>query len=421
MLDLDTWRELFSTLGKHRLRTALTGWGVFWGAFMLVSMLGIGRGLERGVATRLDLSTSFHVFSWRTTLPHAGLAPGRRVRLDTDDVTALRALPDIIAIAPGVELGRGDNRVAFGNASGSFRLKGETDELAIVAGTDNRGFNRTYVGRFFNARDSAERRKVAVIGEGVRRILFDAGIDPIGQYISVRGVQMQVIGVFNTPRPGFLGERMNMTVVVPLSTFQVAYEAGKRAGRIDSMGLSIVPGTDVVRLQNDVEAILRARHRVHPNDKSAIRVNNSAREFERVQSLFQGIRAFVWLVCIATLLAGALGVSNVMLISVKERTREFGVRKALGATPGSIVRLVLREASVLTALSGYLGLVAGVSVLELVARLESSGTGPLGAPSIDLGATLVASGVLALSGIIAGVVPARHAARIQPVVALRAE
>jgi putative ABC transport system permease protein len=219
-------------------------------------------------------------------------------------------------------------------------------------------------------------------------------------------------------QPGEDGERNDSTLLVPFTTFQAVYNSGNRVGWV---GVRAATGADSMELERQIRATIAARHRVSPEDPQAVGSFNLSKKHERVENLFRGIRAFVWFVCIATLLAGALGVSNIMLISVKERTREFGVRKALGATPGSIIRLVLQEATVLTALAGYLGLAAGVLTLELISGWAAGGGGPMGAPSIDLGAALLATLVLAVAGTVAGIAPARHAARIQPVVALRSE
>jgi putative ABC transport system permease protein len=213
-------------------------------------------------------------------------------------------------------------------------------------------------------------------------------------------------------------ERTDNTVIIPFSTFQTAFNGGNRVG---AMGIRARDGVDPLQLERALQRALASRHRADPDDPQAIGSFNLSKQHQRVENLFRGVRAFVWFVCVATLLAGALGVSNIMLISVKERTREFGIRKALGATPGSVIALVLQEASVLTALAGYLGLVAGVAGLELMSRYATTRDGPLAAPHIDIGAALIAVLVLIVAGLLSGIAPARHAARILPVAALRAE
>lgn len=416
MIDLDSWQEVFSTLQKNVLRTAMTAWGVFWGTFMLVAMLGFGNGLEAGVNRNMLGFVANNVYAWgqQTSLAFAGLSPGRRVRLELADADALRSLPGVVAVAPTIELGgwRDGNNVSYQHKTGNFGVRGEHPDQARV------GLDRPYRGRFINELDMDLRRKVAVIGDGVRRQLFGADADPIGHYISIRNIHFQVVGVIHSEQPGDEGDRQNSSLMIPLSTFEAAFNSG---GRVGAMAVRLDDAADSEQTERSIRQTLGARHRVHPQDPNAVGSFNLSKRHQRAQTLFRGIRAFVWFVCVATLLAGALGVSNIMLISVKERTREFGIRKALGATPASIVRLVLAEATVLTLLAGYLGVIAGVLAIELTARWVGSGSGPLGAPSIDLGVALVATLVIAACGMLAGAAPARHAARIHPVVALRAE
>lgn len=416
MMDIDTWQEVFATLQKNLLRTAMTAWGVFWGTFMLVAMLGFGNGLEAGVQRNMLGYVANNVYAWgqMTTRPFAGLSPGRPIRLNTDDAAAVRELPGVEAVAPSIDLGgwRDGNNVSYGDKTGNFGVRGEWPDLANV------GMDRPYAGRFINQLDMQLRRKVTVIGDSVRRVLFGDDLDPLGKYVSIRGVHFQVVGVIGSEQPGDAGDRGNSTLAVPFSTFQVAFNTGDRIG---SMGVRLAAEADSDSTERLIRATLSARHKAHPEDPNAVGSYNLSKQHQRAENLFRGIRAFVWVVCVATLLAGALGVSNIMLISVKERTREFGIRKALGATPGSIIRLVLSEALVLTCLAGYLGVVAGVAALQLAGRFASGSGGPFGPPGIDLGVALAATGVIVLSGLVAGLAPARHAARIHPVVALRAE
>jgi putative ABC transport system permease protein len=213
-------------------------------------------------------------------------------------------------------------------------------------------------------------------------------------------------------------ERVDNSALVPFSTFQTAFNG---RGRVGVIGVRLAPGVDSEQLEQSARHLLAVRHRAAPEDPQAVGSFNLSKQTQRVVSLFRGVSAFVWFVCVCTLLAGALGVTNIMLISVKERTREFGVRKALGATPGSVILLVLQEASVLTGLAGYLGVVAGVFGLQLMSHYASSRQGPLAAPSVDVRVALSATLVLVFAGLLAGIAPARHAARIRPVVALRSE
>lgn len=417
MFDFDKWQEVLHTLRRNKLRTVMTAAGVMWGIFMLVLMLGFGNGLERGVMHNMVgfVSNSVYVWGQRTSMPYHGLAPGRRVRFTTRDIDAIKnEVPGIQALAPRNQLGgwQDGNNVTHGAKTGNFGVMGDYPELIMV---DN---FEIVAGRFINPADMRDKRKVVVIGEHVSDVLFDAGAPVIGQFVKIRGVFFRVVGIQRSRMPGQEGERGNSTLYVPFSTFQVAFNNGDRVGWFAVLARPDVAGD---QLERAIRSALKANHRVHPDDPSALGSYNAAEKFERMQNLFVGIRAFIWFVSLATLLAGALGVSNIMLISVKERTKEIGVRKALGATPAAVVSMVLQESLVLTALSGYLGLTFGVLALEGVAGLVGGSSGPLAEPSIDLSVALIAALVLILLGVLAGLAPARHAAAIRPVVALRAE
>jgi len=417
MFDLDKWHEIFSTLRHNKLRTAMTACGVFWGVFMLVMMLGFGTGLERGVSKNMIGFVTNSVYMWgqRTSMAYKGLQPGRRVRFSNSDIEALRrGLDGLSALAPRIQLGgwREGNNVAYGSKTGNFGVMGDYPELGVIESI------RPTAGRFINELDMRQRRKVVVIGDQVRRVLFEDEQEPIGKYLKIRGVHFQVIGVYASARPGEQGERANGTLHVPFTTFQTTFNAMNQVGWFAVEAKPDISAADVEQRARD---LLKAQHGVHPEDDRAIGSFNAAETFNRVDSLFVGVRFFIWFVSIATLFAGALGVSNIMLISVKERTKEIGVRKALGATPASVISLVIQESALLTGLSGYCGLVVGVLTLELAESTLARGNGPLGAPSIDLTAALVATLVVAVTGVIAGIAPARHAARIQPVEALRSE
>ena len=417
MFDLDKWYEVLHTLRRNKLRTVLTAAGVLWGIFMLVLMLGFGNGLERGVMKNMVgfVSNSVYVWAQRTSKPYQGLGPGRRIRFSTQDIRAIESsVSGIAALAPRNQLGgwQEGNNVTFGSKTGNFGVMGDYPALIEVDNIE------VLEGRFINSRDMADKRKVTVIGQHVRDVLFEPGHSPIGEYVKIRGVFFRVVGVQRSNLPGQEAERGNSTLYIPFTTFQVAFNNGERVGWFAVAAHADVPGAE---LEANMRRALRVTHRVHPEDTQAFGSYNAAEKFNRMQSLFVGVKAFIWFVSVATLMAGALGVSNIMLISVKERTREIGVRKTLGATPAAIVWMVLQEAVVLTVLAGYLGLFLGVVTLEGVASLVSGDSGPLAAPSIDLSVALVAALVLVLLGALAGVAPARHAANIRPVVALRSE
>lgn len=414
--SLESLRELFESLTRNKLRTFLTALGVFWGIFVLVLMLGIGRGLERGVAKNLGMMATRSVFLWgqRTSVPYQGLVPGRQVRFDNADIEALRAAPGVEYVAPRTRLGgwREGASVTAGAKTGYFPVLGDVPEYRFL---EPMQFPR---GRFVNHRDMVEARKVAVLGDRTREALFGAE-DALGRYVTIQGVVFQVVGEVTATHQGEQADRIREAVFVPFSTFQLAFNQRNRVGWF-ALGAQATATPEAV--EEAAKAAIRAQHRIAPNDVAAVGSWNSAKQYQRVHNLFRGINLFVWMVGSMTLLAGVLGVSNILLVSVRERTRELGVRKALGATPWSVVSMILKEALILTGLSGYLGLVAGVGALELLSlAIERIPGAPLSRPDIDLGAALIANLVLIVAGALAGVVPARHAARISPVEALRSE
>lgn len=417
MFDLDKWLEVFSTLRRNKLRTLMTASGVFWGILMLVTMLGFGTGLEAGVTKNMFgfVSNSVYVWGGRTRMAFKGLQPGRWIHYTDQDTEAIeREIEGLEAVAPRLQLGgwRDGVNISYGDKAGNFAVMGDVPAEATI------DHIRPHHGRFINPLDLDELRKVTVIGEQVTRVLFPDGVDPVGKFVKIRGVYFRVIGVFRSEKPGEQGERANGTLHVPFTTFQHAFNA---LGTVGWFSLLARPEVEAARIERDVRKLLMRRHSINPQDERALGSYNAGETYGRIERLFIGIRSFIWFVSVATLFAGVLGVSNIMLISVKERTKEIGVRKALGATPWSIVSLVMQESALLTALSGYVGLVVGVAILELVSPAIERSDGPLGVPSIDVGSALIATAILAVAGIIAGVAPASHAAKIQPVEALRSE
>jgi len=406
---VDALQEIFATLQKNRLRTALTALSVAWGMLMLVVLLGAGRGLEKGAAYefRDDAVNSLYLYAGKTSRPFAGRGPGREVKLNNDDYEALaRNFPSIDHISGRFYLW-GEFTVSYGGKHSAFDIRGTHPghqflEKTII--TD---------GRYLNDSDIEQRRKVCVIGSKVASFLF-AKEAAVGQYLNIRGLAYKVVGVFQDVG----GEAELKKIYVPITTAQLLYNQPKRLHQI----MFTIGKTDLSRSQRlaqEVTRFMAARHGVSPDDRQALRIQNNVEQFERVNSVFVWIRAFVWVVGIGTLLAGVVGVSNIMLISVKERTREIGIRKALGARPWSIISLVVGEAILVTSVAGYGGLLAGVGVVELAGRYVK-GVPYLREPDVDLSAALIASAVLVFCGALAGFFPARHAAHISPMEALRA-
>jgi putative ABC transport system permease protein len=415
MLDTDSWQEIYATLRTNKLRTLLTAAGVFWGIFMLLIMLGFGNGLETGIAQNMRgfATNSIYVWGRSARMPYQGMQPGRRIRFDNADINALRQVGGIEHLAPRNQLGgwRSGNNVIYGTETGNFTVMGDYPAFRHI---QPMVFEQ---GRFVNDLDIRDRRKVAIIGAQVYKELFPPGVEPIGEYIQINGVYFQVVGMFRSKARGEEGDRQASTIFIPFTTFQQAFNAGDR---VAFFAMTARPGIPAQAVEDRVRRILAERHRVHPDDELALGSYNAGEEFGKVTMLFLGIRYLIWFVGIMTLLAGVIGVSNIMLIVVKERTREIGVRKALGATPWSIIGLIIQESVVLTALAGYAGVIAGVGFLELIGGLFQGSDG-FAPPQVDLQATLIAAVVLIVSGAVAGIIPARMAARVNPVEALRAE
>jgi putative ABC transport system permease protein len=416
LFDVDNWREITATLRKNKLRTALTGLGVFLGIVILLLMIGFGRSLEKGIQRRMAGFATNAVFVWgqRTTRPHLGLPVGRQIKYDNGDIEALSRLPGVLYLAPRAQRGgfnQGSN-VRYGGKTGAFQVSGDYPEYQYVQTPVMRA------GRFLNPRDLDEARKVAVLGEGVVEQLY-GGADPMGTYIEANGIYFQVVGVFGSMQTGQQADRIRNTIHIPFSTFQRAFNY---IDRVDFFAIVGQPGADGAELEDRVKTTLRLRHKVAPDDDSAVGAWNTAKEFGKMNMLFFLINFVMWVAGTMCLLAGVVGVSNIMLITVRERTKEIGVRKALGATPASIVRMVVSEAVTLTVIFGYLGVAAGVALLELVGKvLDKLPDLPFAPPDPSLTIALTAAAVIAAFGALAGMLPAYYAAKILPVEALRTE
>lgn len=416
MLDWDTWQEVWATLRSNRLRAFLTALGVFWGVFILLSMLGIGKGLERGMIRNLSGLSTYAVYVWpqRTSLPFQGLQPGRYVRLNDADIAAVARTEGVERVAPRLQLAswRGPQNVSYGAKTAPFNVMGDSPEFAFVEPLIVQN------GRFINARDMGEERKVVVLGQEAKKVLF-GDADPMGKYVQIKRVYFRVVGVVGTSRRGDDADRVHSSVYVPFSTFQAAFNAKDKVGWF---ALTARRDQSAAIVEERVRSAVMRGHHIDPHDSEALGSYNSAEKFQRLQGLFQGIRRFVWFVGTLTLFAGMLGVSNILRIIVKERTKEIGVRKALGATPNSIVWLIVAEGMVLTTLAGNVGVVASVFGLETIARAVSRmPNAPLEQPEVSLQVALATVLLLTVAGVVAAIFPARLAARVQPIEALRAE
>jgi len=420
IFDRDNWQEIFHSLKQNKLRTFLTAFGVFWGIFLLLVMLGASKGLQNGAMDNFSNRATNSVYIWTrpTTIPYKGFPVGRRFRFNNDDIKALRQhIPEIQYLGPRNQVGghRGVSNVTRGLKDGAFSINGDYPEYRHIQ------LLKISTGRFINDLDMRDRRKVAVIGTRVREVLFEKEEDPLGEYILIRGVYFKVVGVFTTNSEGDEAEEETQTVFIPFTTFQHAFNFSERVSWFSITSQSHVPASVVER---KAIALLAERHQVSPDDRLAFGRYNAEKEFKKMVNLFKGIRILTWFVGIFTLIAGVIGVSNIMLIIVKERTREIGIRRAIGATPFNIISQIMAESVLLTALSGYMGLFTGVVIIEMVSRvLIATGTKAdyFKNPEIDFRVAIASLSILVICGALAGLIPGRKAVSIKPVEAIRDE
>lgn len=408
--SLDRWQEIYDVLRKNKLRTSLTALSVAWGIFMLVILLGAGRGLENSVVHDFkdDAVNSIWLWAGETSIPYKGHAVGRDIRFDNHDYELLRTVGGVDKVTGRFYLPGRAAVVTYGDKHTSYEVR--------AVHPDHRYLENTTMtaGRFINQLDLDGRRKVCVIGTAVIDFLFE-GEPPIGKAIEINGLIFKVVGTFNDDG----GDDENRKIYLPITTAQIAFSGHDRINRLMfTVGNADVPTSQAIAAV--VTERIAGNHDFSPDDDKAIRVRNNVENYQRVTQIFAMISAFIWIIGAGTVVAGIVGVSNIMMISVKERTREIGLRKAIGATPWSIIGTILREAVVLTSVAGYMGMVAGIGFLELVSRAMGDND-YLRDPQVDLTVVLTAMGLLVFFGALAGFFPARRAAKVNPIVALRDE
>ena len=414
MYEREKWAEICDTIGKNKVRTVLTGFSVSWGIFMLIILLGGGRGLRNGFEYdfRNTAVNSINIWGGQTSVPWQGLPVNRDIRLTMQDLEAIRhGIPGLEHISGEYRLWRGRSQLNYGENYGNFTIKGIQPEYRMLE-------QQTVIaGRFINEVDLADARKVIVIAEDAQESLFKDE-DPLHKWLQVNGIPFEVVGIYQFESGG-RGQNQSSSVFIPLTTAQRVFNAHNDVDRIAfSFSESTLAGSKMA--EQRAIGILAQRHRFDPADERALWVGNNLENAETFGQVFNGISAFLWIIGIGTIIAGIVGVSNIMLIVVKERTREIGVRKALGATPANVVGQVLLEAIFVTGLAGYFGLVCGVGLLEWL-----SGVIPpsemFRQPEVDLTIALYALALLVAAGTFAGWIPARRAAAIRPIEALRDE
>jgi putative ABC transport system permease protein len=416
MFDFDNWQEIFATIKKNRLRTFLTSLGVGWGIFMLVIMLGAGNGLRNGIMQDFagTATNSFFMWTQKTTKAYKGMKPGRPYNFNNSDTEALKQLKDLAVVCPQNQLGghEAGNNVIRGLKTGNFQVMGTFPEITSIQQV------KMVEGRFLNENDIREKRKVCVIGSRVREVLFLKDEPAVGGYIQISGVYFKVIGVSTPTGNGGEAREQAEKIQLPFSTFQNAFNYGDLVGWYAISSKKDIPAATA---EEKVMLLLKERHKVAPDDMLAIGHWNMEIQYKKMQGLFSGINILIWFVGIGTLIAGVIGISNIMLIVVKERTREIGVKRALGATPRMVIAQIMLESVFLTIIAGYTGLVSGVFLLEAVNSALGEDVQMFRDPTVDLKVALYSLTALVISGALAGLIPAMRAVSVNPVDALRSE
>lgn len=416
MFSLDQWQEILQAIRANKVRTFATAFGVFWGILMLILLLGAGQGLQNGVqqSMLLDAINSIWVVPARTSMAYQGMPAGREHPFIEED------LESVAENVPGIELMSPENRlmgdfdVKYGNRATSFEVFGADSEYFGIKVTQ-----KVSNGRSINRLDDEQSRKVALIGSRVAEVIFPNDVDPVGEYLEIKEVMFRVIGVFNFESSAGMDQAQR--IYIPFSTFQTIFNPDRK---VTLFAVTTAEGRSGKALEDDIMRLVKQRQSIHPDDNQAYFVHNQEEQHQNVANLFLAIKIFIWMVGLGTLTAGIVGVSNIMIIIVRERTREIGVRKALGATPASVVGMILQESIFITLIAGYLGLFLGVVLLEgLNQALLASGADMqfFTRPEIDLRVALSALAVLVVAGALAGLVPALKAARVKPAEALRSE
>jgi putative ABC transport system permease protein len=419
MFNRDRWKEIIEVLTSNWFRTVLTAFGVFWGIFILIILLAAGKGFQNGVMVDFgDIATnSMFMWSRNTTKEYMGLPKGRRYNFKLDDVQAIRDnIPNLSYVSPRNQLGgfQGANNVTRGINTGAFAVYGDYPEIL------NQDPMSMTSGRFINHSDINEKRKIAIIGEGVKTSLYDKGEKVIGTYIRIQGVNFMVIGTYKKKDNNGDGEAAQKQIFIPFTTFSQAFNRADNVGR---MAITAKDGSSITALKDRIISLVKKNRKIHPDDKRAVGYFDLYEQYQRVESLFGAMSFIAYFVGIMVLLSGVIGVSNIMLIVVKERTKEIGIRRALGEDPWSIKLQILMESIFLTIISGMAGITFGaLFIYGINALLDANGPVDMFlSPSVSLGVVVAALVILMISGLLAGYIPAQSAIKVRPIDALRTE
>lgn len=409
MFDLEKWQEIFDVVKANKLRTFLTAFSVSWGIFMLIILLGAGQGLRNGFERQFkdDAVNSVWMRSGRTSMAYKGMKPNRRISLTNEEYDLINSSFEDIDHITG----------RFSSWGSQMDYKEKTANLPYRGvHPDHKVIENTIVlkGRYLNDIDTKNKTKVAVLGQDAVRELFGEE-DPIGKYFSIWKIPFMVVGTFNDEG----GRWENKMVYIPISTAQQVF-SGK--GMLNRLMFTTGNASEerVTQIIEQTKKMLSDKLVFDPNDSRALYIRNNAEEYKMFMGIFSGINAFVWIIGVMTIIAGVIGISNIMMITVKERTKEIGIRKVLGATPASVVSMILLEAVVITTIAGYSGLVLGVFSLEYISSLGGDPNTFIN-PGVDITVAITSTLILVFAGSIAGLIPALQAAKVKPIVALRDE
>lgn len=412
MFDLDKWQEIILSLRKHKLRTGLTAFGVFWGIFMLVLLLGAGNGLRNGAEYefRDDATNSLWIYPARTSVAYKGLAKNREVKFDNSDYDLLKGLEGTEYITGRYYIPSLLENMVYNNKNYTFSVR--------CVHPDHQVLENTIIddGRYINDLDIKSTRKVVVLGKLVVKEIFP-NENPIGKYIQIGGISFLIVGVFSDTG----GDDEMRMVYIPITTAQSCFSEISPINQI-MLTTGDAKLKEVLTIEKNIVKKLAEKHAFDPEDPQALRIRNRVQHFQSILSLFAMIRLFIWIVGVGSIIAGVIGVSNIMLIVVKDRTKEIGIRKALGATPASVISMILQEAVLITSVAGYLGMALGIGLIHLIRTTMDTykiDGGFFKDPQIEIGMVVAATITVVVAGAIAGLIPALKAARISPVEAMR--
>lgn len=411
-IDIDTCEEILITITRNKTRSLLTAFGVFWGIFMLVVLMGGGQGMQDMMQAQFEgfAANSGFIASEKTGEAYKGFRKGRWWDLENSDIERLRkGVEGIEVITPLVS--RWGSSAVYEDKKYECSVKGLYPEYDRIE-TQNIAY-----GRFINNVDIREGRKVCVIGKRVYESLFKPGENPCGKYVRVDGIYYQIIGMCTSEGNMSIQGQSSEAVILPFTTMQQAYNLG---GKVHVICFTAKPGVKVTEIQPDIERIVKAAHYISPDDKEAIMLLNAEAMFSMVDNLFTGINILIWMVGLGTLLAGAIGVSNIMMVTVRERTTEIGIRRAIGARPRDILQQVLSESMVLTTIAGMTGISFAVLILQVTETAFNAGGGSARF-QVSFGMAIGTCALLILLGMLAGLAPAYRAMAIKPIEAIRDE